>query len=57
MQLPLDVEYTRPLISIQDMVNFIDKGERYLKRASEELNEEEELEFLENRSTLLAVVA
>ena len=47
MQLPLDVEYTRPLISIQDMVNFIDKGERYLKRASEELNEEEELEFLQ----------
>ena len=45
MQLPLDVEYTRPLISIQDMVNFIDKGERYLKRASEELNEEEELNF------------
>lgn len=47
MQLPLDVEYTRPLISIQDMVNFIDKGERYLKSASEELNEEEELEFLQ----------
>lgn len=47
MQLPLNVEYTRPLISIQDMVNFIDKGERYLKRASEELNEEEELEFLQ----------
>lgn len=47
MQLPLNVEYTRPLISIQDMVNFIDKGEKYLKRASEEMNEEEELEYLQ----------
>lgn len=47
MQLPLKVEYTRPLISVQDMVNFIDKGERYLKRASEDLNEEEQFEFLQ----------
>lgn len=47
MHLPLDVEYTRPLISIQDIVNFIDKGERYLKKADNELNEEEELEFLQ----------
>ena len=47
MQLPIKVKYTRPLISIQDMVNFIDKGEKYLKRASEELSEEEEIEFLQ----------
>ncbi|WP_033168631.1 DUF262 domain-containing protein [Clostridium sp. KNHs205] len=47
MELPLKVEYTRPLISIQDMVNFIDKGERYLKKASEELSEEDQLEFLQ----------
>ena len=47
MNLPFDVEYTRPLISIQDMVNFIDKGERYLKKASEEMKEDEELEYLQ----------
>lgn len=47
MELPLKVEYTRPLISIQDMVNFIDKGERYLKNASNELSDEEQLEFLQ----------
>lgn len=47
MELPLKVEYTRPLISIQDMVNFIDKGEKYLKKASEELSEEDQLEFLQ----------
>lgn len=29
MELPLKVQSTRPVISIQDMVNFIDKGERY----------------------------
>lgn len=47
MKLPLNVEHTRPLISIQDMVNFIDKGERYLKMANEDLDENEELEFLQ----------
>lgn len=47
MELPLKVEFTRPLISIQDMVNFIDKGERYLKKASEELSDEEQLEYLQ----------
>ena len=47
MELPLKVEFTRPLISVQDMVNFIDKGERYLKRVSEELSEEEQMEFLQ----------
>lgn len=47
MELPLKVEFTRPLISVQDMVNFIDKGERYLKRVNEELSEEEQMEFLQ----------
>lgn len=47
MELPLKVEYTRPLISVQDMVNFIDKGERYLKKVSEELSDEEQMEFLQ----------
>ena len=46
MELPLKVEYTRPLISVQDMVNFIDKGERYLKEVSGELSDEEQMEFL-----------
>lgn len=47
MDLPLNVEFTRPLISIQDMVNFIDKGDRFLKRAKEELTDEEQFEFLQ----------
>lgn len=47
MDLPLNVKYTRPLISVQDMVNFIDKGERYLKESSQELSDTEQLEFLQ----------
>lgn len=47
MELPLKVEFTRPLISVQDMVNFIDKGEKYLKRVNEELSDEEQFEFLQ----------
>ena len=47
MELPLKVQSTRPVISIQDMVNFIDKGERYLKKASEGLNDDEQMEYLQ----------
>ncbi|MBQ2982436.1 MAG: DUF262 domain-containing protein [Lachnospiraceae bacterium] len=47
MELPLNVEFKRPLISIQDMVNFIDKGEKYLRKAKDELSEEDELECLQ----------
>ena len=47
MDLPLNVKYTRPLISVQDMVNFIDKGERYLKESGQELSDTEQLEFLQ----------
>ncbi|NBH14846.1 DUF262 domain-containing protein [Lachnospiraceae bacterium] len=47
MELPLKVEFTRPLISVQDMVNFIDKGERYLKKVSGELSDEELMEYLQ----------
>ena len=47
MKLPLKVEFTRPLISVQDMVNFIDKGEKYLKKADSEITEEEQFEFLQ----------
>ncbi|RHS75640.1 DUF262 domain-containing protein [Firmicutes bacterium AM43-11BH] len=47
MKLPLKVEFTRPLISVQDMVNFIDKGEKYLKKADMEITEEEQFEFLQ----------
>lgn len=47
MKLPLKVEFTRPLISVQDMVNFIDKGEKYLKKEQEELSDEEQMEFLQ----------
>lgn len=47
MNLPLNVEFTRPLISVQDMVNFIDKGERFLKSEKEEMTDEEQFEFLQ----------
>lgn len=47
MELPVSVKFTRPLISVQDMVNFIDKGEKFLKSAKEELTDEEQFEFLQ----------
>lgn len=47
MELPLKVEFTRPLISVQDMVNFIDKGEKYLKKSNDELNDDEQFEYLQ----------
>ncbi len=47
MELPVNVKFTRPLISVQDMVNFIDKGEKFLKSAKEELTDEEQFEFLQ----------
>lgn len=43
----LKVEAARPLISVQDMVNFIDKGESYLKKASEGLSDDEQIEYLQ----------
>ena len=47
MELPVNVKFTRPLISVQDMVNFIDKGEKFLKSAREDLTDEEQFEFLQ----------
>lgn len=47
MDLPLNVKYTRPLISVQDMVNFIDKGERYLKEVVKNYLIQNQLEFLQ----------
>lgn len=47
MELPLNVVYKRPLISVQDMVNFIDKGERYLKQSNQEMSDMEQLEYLQ----------
>lgn len=47
MKLPINVKFTRPLISVQDMVNFIDKGEKFLKSVKEELTDEEQFEFLQ----------
>lgn len=47
MELPINVKFTRPLISVQDMVNFIDKGEKFLKSVKEELTDEEQFEFLQ----------
>lgn len=47
MQLPINVNYTRPLISIQDMVNFVDKGNKYLKKRIDGLSETEQMEVLQ----------
>lgn len=46
MQVPVSVNYSRPLISIQDIVNFIDKGEKYIKSNVDELTDEEQMEVL-----------
>lgn len=42
-----NIQANRPLISVQDIVTFIDKGEKYLKLSIEDLNEETELEVLQ----------
>lgn len=47
MQEPLKVDAKRPLISIQDIVNFIDKGEKYLKKGDDNLTDEEQFEVLQ----------
>ncbi|MDU2459776.1 MAG: DUF262 domain-containing protein [Clostridium sp.] len=46
MEIPVKVQYSRPLISIQDIVNFIDKGEKYIKTGFENLSEQEQFEVL-----------
>jgi len=46
MKIPVKVEYSRPLISIQDVVNFIDKGEKYIKTGLDNLSEKEQFEVL-----------
>ncbi|KML57421.1 hypothetical protein VL17_04375 [Bacillus stratosphericus] len=38
---------SRPLISVQDIVTFIDKGNKYLKLTTEEMTEEIEMEVLQ----------
>lgn len=42
-----NIKANRPLISVQDIVTFIDKGEKYLKLSVEEMNEEKEMEILQ----------
>jgi hypothetical protein len=42
-----NIKANRPLISVQDIVTFIDKGEKYLKLSVEDLNEEKEMEILQ----------
>ena len=42
-----NIKASRPLISVQDIVTFIDKGEKYLKLSIEELDEEKEMEILQ----------
>lgn len=42
-----NINASRPLISVQDIVTFIDKGNKYLKLTLEELTEEKEMEILQ----------
>ena len=42
-----NIKSNRPLISVQDIVNFIEKGEKYLRASLEEGNELDEMEFLQ----------
>ncbi|MGV0170956.1 DUF262 domain-containing protein [Bacillus velezensis] len=42
-----NIKSSRPLISVQDIVTFIEKGEKYLKLSLEEMNEEHEMEILQ----------
>ncbi|ACX68484.1 MULTISPECIES: DUF262 domain-containing protein [Paenibacillus] len=42
----MEIKYSRPLVSVQDAVNFIDKGEKYIKSGLEGLNDAEQLEVL-----------
>jgi uncharacterized protein with ParB-like and HNH nuclease domain len=43
----LNINANRPLISVQDIVKFIDKGEKYLKLNIEDINEQTEMEVLQ----------
>ena len=47
MELPINISHQRPLITIQDIVNFIDKGEKYLKSDIESLTDEDEMQYLQ----------
>jgi hypothetical protein len=46
MEIEQKIEYQRPLISVQDIINFIDKGEKYIKSGLENLSEDEQFEVL-----------
>ncbi|HHP4609918.1 TPA: DUF262 domain-containing protein, partial [Clostridioides difficile] len=39
-----NIKSNRPLVSVQDIVNFIDKGEKYLKLSIDEIDEMEILQ-------------
>lgn len=42
-----NIRSTRPRISVQDIVNFIEKGEKYLQLSVEDMNEGNEIEVLQ----------
>lgn len=46
MTISSKIDYQRPLISVQDIVNFIDKGEKYIKNDFANLTEYQQLEVL-----------
>lgn len=46
MNVPVGVKYSRPLISIQDIVNFIDKGEKYIKNNLDDMTEADQMDVL-----------
>jgi hypothetical protein len=47
METPIKINYQRPLMTIQDMINFIEKGEKFLKLDSSFLSDEDEIQYLQ----------
>ncbi|MDA1564348.1 DUF262 domain-containing protein [Bacillus cereus] len=43
----MKIKYQRPLISVQDAVGFIDKGEKYIRNTTDNLTDEELIEVLQ----------
>lgn len=43
----MEIKYQRPLISVQDAVGFIDKGEKYIRNAADNLTEDELIDVLQ----------
>lgn len=47
MEKLIEIKYQRPLISVQDVIGFIDKGERYIKLGPSDIKEDDILSVLQ----------